>query len=130
MSEDRSTGRVVAFLNDLIFETKIRSTAQALGIETLVLRLEGTVVRSLAALAAELDRVRPSLLIVDLNTAGVDAVAAGNLHMPRPYVVAFVSHVDQDLAKQAAEAGADQVLPRSRFTIELPRILQTHCTPA
>jgi len=123
MSEDRSTGRVVAVLNDLIFETKIRLTAQALGVEI-------TVVRSLAALAAELDRVRPSLLIVDLNTAGVDAVAAGNLHMPRPYVVAFVSHVDQDLAKQAAEAGADQVLPRSRFTIELPRILQTHCTPA
>ena len=123
MSEDRATGKVVAVLNDLIFETKIRSTAQALGIEN-------TVVRSLAAFDAELDRIRPSLLIIDLNTAGVDAVAAGNTHTPRPYVVAFVSHVDQDLAKQATEAGADQVMPRSRFTAELPRILQTHCTPA
>jgi DNA-binding NarL/FixJ family response regulator len=123
VSEDRATGKVVAVLNDLIFETKIRSTAQALGIET-------TVVRSLAAFDAELDRIRPSLLIIDLNTAGVDAVAAGNTHTPRPYVVAFVSHVDQDLAKQATEAGADQVMPRSRFTAELPRILQTHCTPA
>ena len=70
MSEDRATGRVVVVLNDLIFETKIRSTAQTLGIETLALRLEGTVVRSPAALAAELDGIRPSLLIVDLNTAG------------------------------------------------------------
>jgi len=69
-------------------------------------------------------------LIVDLNTAGVDAVAAGNALTPRPYVVTFVSHVDQDLAKQAADAGADQVMPRSRFTAELPQILQTHCTPA
>jgi len=122
MSEDRAAGKVVAVLNDLIFETKIRTTAQALGIET-------TVVRSPAALAAELDGIRPSLLIVDLNTAGVDAVTAGNVHTPRPYVVAFVSHVDQDLAKQAALAGADQVMPRSRFTAELPRILQTHCIP-
>ncbi len=123
MSEDRATGKVVAVISDLIFETKIRSTAQALGVET-------TVVRSLDALAAQFEGIRPSLLIVDLNTAGVAAVAAGNVHTPRPYVVAFVSHVDQDLAKQAAEAGADQVMPRSRFTAELPRLLQTHCTPA
>ena len=122
MSEDRATCKVVAVLNDLIFETKIRSTAKALGIDT-------KVVRSSAVLAAELDETRPSLLIVDLNTAGVDAVATGNVHTPRPYVVAFVSHVDQDLAKQAVEAGADQVMPRSRFTAELPRILQSHCTP-
>lgn len=123
MSEDRATCKVVAVLNDLIFETKIRSTAQALGVETLV-------IRSSTALAAELDETRPNLLIVDLNTAGVDAVTAGNVHTFRPYIVAFVSHVDQDLAKQAANAGADQVMPRSRFTAELPRILQTHCTPA
>lgn len=123
MTEDHAAGNVVAILNDLIFETKIRSTARALGIES-------TIVRSLAALNAELDRVRPSLLIVDLNTTGVEAVAAGNVHTPRPHIVAFVSHVDQDLAIQAAESGADQVMPRSRFTTELPRILQTHCTPA
>ena len=30
MSDDRATGKIVAVLNDLIFETKIRSTAQAL----------------------------------------------------------------------------------------------------
>lgn len=122
MSENRAAGKVVAVLSDLIFETKIRSTAQALGIET-------TVVRSLAALPAELDRVHPKLLVVDLNTAGLEAVAAGNVHAPRPFVVAYVSHVDQDLSKQAAEAGADQVLPRSRFSAELPRIMQSHCAP-
>jgi len=123
MSEDRATGKIVAVLHDLIFETKIRSTAQALGFET-------TIVRSPAAFDAQLDRIRPSLLIVDLNTAGVDAVAAANALTPRPYVVAFVSHVDQDLAKQAALAGADLVMPRSTFNADLPRILQTHGTPA
>ena len=123
MSEDRATGGVVAVLNDLIFETKIRSTARTLGIDI-------TVVRSVAAFDTDPGGIRPSLLIVDLNTASVEAVAAGKGLTPRPYVVAFVSHVDQELTKQAAEAGADQVMPRSRFTVELPRILQTHCTPA
>lgn len=123
MSVDRAADKVVAVLGDLIFETKIRSTAQELGIETII-------VHSLSDLDIELNRVCPSLLLVDLNTAGVEPVTAGNVHTPRPFVVAYVSHVDQELAKQAAEAGADQVLPRSRFSAELPRILQTHCTPA
>jgi len=114
---------VVAVLSDLIFETKIRSTAQELGIEI-------TVVRSHSELDIVLYRVSPILLIVDLNTAGVDAVSVGDNHAPRPYIVAYVSHVDQDLAKQAAEAGADQVMPRSRFTADLPQLLQTHCIPA
>lgn len=122
MNENRAAGKVVAVLNDLIFETRIRSTAQTLGIEC-------TIVRSLGALPAELVRIHPNLLVVDLNTAGVEIVAAAKAHLVRPYVVAYVSHVDQDLAKQATEAGADQVLPRSRFSAELPRILQTHCTP-
>ncbi len=113
----------MAVLNDLIFETKIRSTAQALGIEI-------TVVRSLSDIDSTLSRVNPCLLIVDLNTAGADAVSAGNAHVPRPFVVAYVSHVDQALAKQAAEAGADQVMPRSRFTAELPQLLQTYGAPA
>jgi DNA-binding NarL/FixJ family response regulator len=126
MNQPGAQGAVVALLNDLIFETKIRSTAQALGIQV-------TVVRALDALGSELERLRPSLLLADLNTAGpnvVQALATVHGHPARPYVVAYVSHIDQDLAQHAKDAGADQVMPRSRFNAELPRILQRHCAPA
>ncbi len=122
MSEERPASVVVVVLNDLIFETKIRSTAQALGIETVV-------TRTVDSLLAALQRRPTSLLLVDLNTSGVEAVAAGHAHIPRPRIIAYVSHVDQELAAQAKAAGADQVMPRSRFTTELPRILQSHGAP-
>lgn len=112
---------VIAVLSDLIFETKIRSTAQSLGVAL-------SVVRSPDSLPGELDRVRPGLVIVDLNAAGwnpIEAVAAAKSHASRPWVVAYVSHVDADVARRGQEAGADEVLPRSRFTTELPRILTT-----
>ena len=126
MNQPGTQGAVVALLNDLIFETKIRSTAQALGIQV-------AVVRSVGALSEELERVQPRLLLVDLNTPGPDAVqvvATAHAHPTHPYVVAYVSHVEQDLARQAKDAGADQVMPRSRFNAELPQLLLTHCTPA
>ena len=123
MSRPDAPGAVVALLNDSIFDTKIRSTAQALGIQL-------TVVRSVGALGEKLERVRPTLLVVDLNTAGPDAVqavATARVHPTGPYVVAYVSHVDQDLAQQAEEAGADQVMPRSRFILRVPSSSLSGC---
>ena len=76
-------------------------------------------------------RSRVSLLIVDLNSAGddaVDAVRAAVSHPSRPRVVAFVSHVDVDLADRARSAGADEVMPRSRFSQTLPQLLADHAT--
>src|SRR3989304_3113095 len=100
MSEAEAQNAVVVVINDLIFETKIRSAAQTLGLGV-------TFVRSTGALSGELDRARPAVLIVDLNTAGPDAVqavAAGRAHPAKPFVVAFVSHVDQDLTARAQNA--------------------------
>lgn len=110
--------RAVAWITDLIFETKIRSTAQSLGAAL-------TTVRSIASLTAELDRSPPTLVIVDLNAAGdpIEAVTLAKAHASHPRVVAYVSHVDVDLARRAQSAGADEVMPRSRFTNELPKIL-------
>lgn len=108
----------MAWITDLIFETKIRSTAQSLGVML-------ATVRSLASLSAELDRSRPTLVIVDLNAAGdpIEAVTIAKAHASHPRVIAYVSHVDVDLARRAQSAGADEVMPRSRFTNELPKIL-------
>ena len=109
---------VAVLIRDLIFETKITSTARALGIGA-------TVVRSVNELATLLNQSTIRLLIVDLNTAGpaaFDAIRSAKKH-PGNRVLAFVSHVDADLAALATLAGADEVLPRSRFTAQLPALL-------
>ena len=123
MTDQSAERSLVVVINDLIFETKIRSTAEALGVRV-------TILRSTSLLVGELDRLRPSLLVVDLNTAGADAVqavATGCTHPSKPHVIAYVSHVDEDLARRAAAAGAQQVMPRSRFNTELPRLLASYC---
>ena len=115
---------VVVFIRDLIFETKIRSTAGTIGIPVRCVR---TVTELKNAI-----RATPLAVIVDLNASpdSVDVVLAAVQVPPdlpadqRPWrVTAFVSHVDQSLADAALAAGADEVLPRSRFVQELPNIL-------
>jgi len=121
MSTVSSHGGVIAVINDLIFETKIRSTAASFGVSTFV-------VRSVSDLPAEMERVRPALLLIDLNTTAdqaVDAVTIAHEHPSKPYVVAFLSHVDQELAERARLAGADEIMPRSRFNHMLPELLKT-----
>ena len=108
---------VCCVVSDLIFASKIRGTAEALGVDV-------TVVRNRGSLLSAIDGVK--LLIIDLNLEGDDPL--GLIRMVRnqtdpPRIISFCSHVQTNLADQAGEAGADQVLPRSKFTIELPQIL-------
>ena len=109
---------VVLAINDLIFETKVRATAQAMGVAV-------RCVRSTTELTMQLEAGAVSLVVIDLNTVSdaIDAVRMAVAHDRSPKVLAFVSHVDLDLAQQARDAGAHDVLPRSRFVVELPAIL-------
>jgi DNA-binding NarL/FixJ family response regulator len=64
-------------------------------------------------------------VIVDLNARGtplqaIEKVRAGHPGLP---LIAFLSHVQTDLAQQAWAAGCTQVLPRSQFTRDLATIL-------
>ena len=121
MSSSSTARSVIVLIDDLIFETKIRSTAASLGVGA-------AVVKSATDLSAALDSEAAALVIVDLNIAGSDAIEAIRAsvgHASRPHVLAFVSHVDEDLATRARQAGADEVMPRSRFNAELPRLLET-----
>lgn len=128
---------VIAVLQDLIFGTMIRSTAQSLGIQVLLVRNDQELARALAEHAA-------SLVIIDLNTPGDVASAAiatakslcpagatteGSTKRVPPFVMAYVSHVDEALANAARKAGADEVLPRSRFHAQIRAILQHHAAP-
>ena len=123
MASQPSRQGVVAVLSDLIFETKICSTANALGVPAIV-------VRSTDELDKGISRTGASLILVDLNTAGDVAIAlvkAARAHPSELHVVAFASHVNADLLEKAEQAGAHSAIPRSQFAAQLPDMITTHC---
>jgi CheY-like chemotaxis protein len=111
---------ILAVLSDLMFTVKIRDAAKRLGLDVTLAKTEEEAVGKA--------KQNPSLIIVDLNTTGLNSVelikklktdeSTRNFH-----IVGFVSHVQTDLRKQAQEAGCDEVIARSAFSQNLPGIL-------
>jgi len=111
---------VVALVTDLIFSTRIASTARAIGTSL-------KVVASLDALRSELTSGTVSCVLLDLSADGVDAAdavrAAKDAAVPAK-VIAYLPHVRHEQAEAARRAGADEVLPRSAFSTRLPTLLR------
>jgi DNA-binding NarL/FixJ family response regulator len=111
-------GRVVALVDDLIFQSKLRETARQVGVEVAFV-LDGE------QLAAEAQRDDTKLVVVDLNARAGAIAALEKLRtegVARP-TVGFFSHVQTELAERARAAGCAEVLPRSKFTAQLAEIL-------
>lgn len=112
-------GKVVALMDDLFFQMKVLETAKHVGVE---FKVANNVEGLLAALATS-----PQLVIVDLNARSNPLQAIEQIRAAKNdiRIVAFLSHVQRDLAAQAQAAGCDEVLPRSAFTQNLAAILST-----
>jgi DNA-binding NarL/FixJ family response regulator len=110
-------GRVVALMDDIFFQMKVAETAKHLGIEF-------KVATNTDALLGLLEP-RPQLVIIDLNARNqpIDAIVKLRAASKDIRVVAFLSHVQRELAEQARNAGCDEVMPRSSFTQNLAEIL-------
>jgi DNA-binding NarL/FixJ family response regulator len=110
-------GRVIALMDDIFFQMKVAETAKHLG-------LEFKVATNVDALMGLLDTA-PQLVIVDLNARSqpVEAIAKVRAAAKNVRVVAFLSHVQRELAEQARAAGCEEVMPRSSFTQNLAEIL-------
>jgi hypothetical protein len=113
--------RVVAAVSDMIFASKIRGTAEALNVTVNFARSEDSLFDMAKADV-------PSLIILDLHSTRPDpfAVAArlkADEQLRDVPIVAFFSHVEVELQRRALEAGIEHVLPRSAFTMRLPKIL-------
>jgi DNA-binding NarL/FixJ family response regulator len=110
-------GRVVALMDDIFFQMKVAETAKHLGVEF-------KVATNTDALLGLLEP-RPQLVIVDLNARNqpIDAIVKLRAASKDIRVVAFLSHVQRELAEQARNAGCDEVMPRSSFTQNLAEIL-------
>jgi DNA-binding NarL/FixJ family response regulator len=111
---------MLVLVTDLIFATKITSTASALGVAV-------KTVRSIEKLRERLNTLEHETVLIDLNSEGVDvleAIRAAKAAAHRPRVIAYASHVQADLIAQARQAGADEVMARSAFVQKLPALLQ------
>ena len=110
--------QVVALVDDIFFQAKILETARHVGVE---MKMVGTG----DALVEEVANANPKLVIVDLNARqgaleAIERLRAAGSTAP---LVAFLSHVQVDLAERARAAGAQDVMPRSKFTQNLATIL-------
>ena len=117
---------VIALIDDLFFLAKVHETAKHTGV---TLETAATGEQLLKAAAAS----HAALILVDLNArqGALDAVehlcasngASNGLGNPRR-VIAFLSHLQTDLAERARAAGCLDVMPRSKFTQNLAEILR------
>lgn len=105
---------------DLIFTAKVTGTARALGLRVMT-------AGNVALASSMIDQWRPRVVFVDLGAGDLvrpEALVAFRQQAgPGTAFVAFGSHVDTAALAQAEAAGCDPVLPRSRFSAELPDLI-------
>src|SRR3954468_20953142 len=105
---------------DLIFTSKITGTARELGRRVMV-------AGNTALAAAMIEQWRPKVVFVDLSAGDLVAAPALLAYQkaagPGTPFVAFGSHVDTNALAAARDAGCDPVMPRSKFSAELPALV-------
>jgi len=119
---------VIALVDDLFFRARIAETARLTGVEFEPVATGKELLEKLRSASGDAlpQAGRPALILFDLNARGgaLDALrelqSAGN-QIP---IVAFLSHVQTELAEQARAAGCAEVMPRSKFTQNLAAILE------
>ena len=114
---------IVYLAADLIWATRIKATAEAIGVSA-------RPVRTLDMLRARLADSDVAAMIVDLDSPEAALALIGRLKGPDASdqerairVIAFGPHVHKELFDEARQAGADDVLTRGSFDHNLPEIL-------
>lgn len=113
--------RILAAVDDMIFASKIRGTAEQLNVTVFFAKSADA-----AFDAAKTDV--PSLIILDLhsqrtNSFDLAARLKGDEQLRHVPLVGFFSHVQTELQQRATQAGIDHIMPRSVFTKKLSHIL-------
>ena len=111
----------IVLIDDLFFQAKLHETAKLTGVTLETVMTGEQLVKSAQA-------NRAALIIVDLNARqgaleAIERLGANTVGNPR-HMIAFLSHVQTDLAERARAAGCQDVMPRSKFTQNLAAILR------
>jgi PleD family two-component response regulator len=117
---------ILAAVDDLLFSSKIRTTAKLAGVQLTFARTPDEILSQSRAL-------RPALVIFDLDSSKAhptDTVAAmkRDPELESIPTLGFVSHVHADLIAAARAAGIDEVMARSAFAARLAEILLNAAT--
>lgn len=109
---------VVVLVDDLFFQSKMLEVAKHLSIS---LEAKPTATAFLEAVG----QGNPKLIILDLNARDkpLEALRQLNPASNPARIIGYLSHVQTELAEEARAAGCAEVMPRSKFTQNLPAIL-------
>jgi hypothetical protein len=117
----------IVLSRDLFFTERVTATAEALGFR--MLRIGDP-----AQAGTVLQERRPRLVVLDLTAGDLvgSAAVAGYRQVtgPAAWYVAVGPHVQGDLLDAARQAGCQVVLPRSKFSNELPVLLRRYFSRA
>jgi len=120
--------RILAIISDLFFSSRVGSTLQALGYPVTWLERPDAY-SDAAAFAAALAADPPALVILDLNSPApwADYLAAAKADPATAAIpwLAFGSHMETATLAAAKRAGAERVVARSKFSAELPELIQS-----
>ena len=117
---------VIALVDDLMFLSRVREAARSAALEVRTVRTTSDLLEAARAGAA--------LLVVDLDSRrlpwaeALTSLRAVPAHAALP-VIGFLSHVNADAAREARNVGCGQILARSAFVRDLPRLLAAAAPP-
>jgi CheY-like chemotaxis protein len=116
------TRTVVAIVDDMFFASKIRATAESLGVEIAFPRTRESALEKIT-------QTQPKLIVADLQNQRFDVIEfcselKTNEQIRAVPLLGFFSHVEVELQRRATNAGFDRVVPRSVFARELASILR------
>lgn len=119
---DHMTRNIIAVVDDIFFASKIRGTAEQVGVAV-------AFARSADGVSEIIQQQAPTLIICDLHSQKINPIELakslkakeGTRDIP---LLGFFSHVQTELQRRAQDAGFDRVIPRSAFATNLVEILR------
>jgi CheY-like chemotaxis protein len=114
---------VLAVVNDIFFSAKISEAAKRAGVTLQYVMTEKDLF--------DKARANPALIVFDLNFDAVQPIELikklkADAALKQISLLGYLSHVQEDRKRAAQEAGCDEVLPRSAFSMHLPEIFSRH----
>lgn len=107
---------MLIIIPDLLFQSRLREQAAALGYRVAIADTDAAVIEGLAG--------PPHLAVIDLHAAGIDWQAAVGAAVEAGVpVLAFGRHTEAALLAAARDAGCARVVPRSQLVEDLAALI-------